>query len=412
MTLPDQRGAIGFAEKLLELLDEGRYVATYKYAVLLALIDLCLEGTEASGAPPTSLTTRQVAKKIVELYWPHTFPFAGREPSGVLRQNTRGQAEIISAIARFRQRATADPGVPRWEARRAAPEAYERLVRDVEWKLIEMPLPRLQLMGQAYRPFIYEIAWDSTVQRRAVEPYLAGRDLGTFDNRLLLRPGVGEYLRQLNGLLRPLIQRRWAAMVAQLNELQESQLDAFLFGADRTRTAKIRSGLWEIQGRRCFYCEAAVREPRLAHVDHFIPWSRCSDDGLDNFVVADVKCNAFKAGSLAASTHLARWARRFACDSTDRVQLTALADRTPWERHDQRSLGVARAIYGLLQDDALLWLRQKKFVPPDRPAIDVALAVTGAWLALTPRGAGGRSRGSTGECRPGGEPARTTPARC
>jgi hypothetical protein len=44
-----------------------------------------------------------------------------------------------------------------------------------------------------------------------------------------------------------------------------------------------------------------------------------------------------------------------------------------WERHDQRSLGVARAIYGLLQDDALLWLRQKEFVPPDRPAIDVAL---------------------------------------
>jgi hypothetical protein len=71
------RGAIGFAEKVLELLEEGRYTATYKYAVLLALIDLCLELTEASGAPPQMVTTRQLADKIVEIYWPHTLPFAG-----------------------------------------------------------------------------------------------------------------------------------------------------------------------------------------------------------------------------------------------------------------------------------------------------------------------------------------------
>ena len=80
-----QRDAIGFAEKVLELLDEGRYTATYKYAVLLALIDLCLEGTQASGAPPEMVTTRQLADKIVELYWPHTVPFASRAPARLPR---------------------------------------------------------------------------------------------------------------------------------------------------------------------------------------------------------------------------------------------------------------------------------------------------------------------------------------
>jgi hypothetical protein len=30
----DERGAIAFAEKVLDLLDEGRYTATYKDAVL------------------------------------------------------------------------------------------------------------------------------------------------------------------------------------------------------------------------------------------------------------------------------------------------------------------------------------------------------------------------------------------
>ena len=207
MTAPSHLGAIAFAERVLELLDEGRYTATYKYAVLLALIDLCLEGTQRSGTPPDVLTTHQMAEKIVEIYWPHTLPFAGQPRPAVLRQNAGGQAEIVSEIMRFRQRHAPNPSVPRWESRARARQAYERLVRRVEWKLIEMPLPRLQMMGHAHEPFIYRIHWDHRIQRHAVEAT-------NFDNRLLLQPAVGEYLRQLNGLLRPLIQRRWAAMVA------------------------------------------------------------------------------------------------------------------------------------------------------------------------------------------------------
>jgi hypothetical protein len=184
--------------------------------VLLALIDLCLAGTQASSAPPEMVTTRQLADKIVEIYWPHTVPFASRAEARILSKNTRGQAEIVSAVLTFRSRHAPDASVGRWHARVAAPAAYERLVKTVEWKLIEMPLPRLQMMGQSLDPFIYEIHWDARVQRRDIE-----RD--GFDNRVLLRPRVGEYFLQLNGLLRPLIQRRWAAMVAQLNRLEDSQ---------------------------------------------------------------------------------------------------------------------------------------------------------------------------------------------
>jgi hypothetical protein len=202
VTAGTEPGAIAFAERVLELLDEGRYTATYKYAVLLALIDLCLEKTQRSGAPPDVLTTREVADKIVEIYWPHTMPFVRQSSPRVLRQNTTGQAEIVSDITRFRERHAPDPSVPLWESRHAARDAYERLVRRIEWKLIEMPLPRLQTMGQVSDAFIYAIHWDHRIQRRTVAQ-------GAFDNRLLLKPGVGEYLRLLNGLLRPLIQRRW-----------------------------------------------------------------------------------------------------------------------------------------------------------------------------------------------------------
>jgi hypothetical protein len=182
-------------------------------------------------------------------------------------------------------------------------------------------------------------------------------------------------LRLLSGLRRPLIQRRWAAMVAQLNALEESQLDAFLFGVDRVQTAKVRVGLWEIQGRRCFYCDARVGEPVRAHVDHFIPWSRYPDNGLDNLVVADIACNQAKSSSLAASHHVARWAQRFASESAERREIDTLAHETAWERDRRRSLGVARGIYWHLPHESRLWLKQKEFVAIDRPMLDQALGV-------------------------------------
>jgi 5-methylcytosine-specific restriction endonuclease McrA len=372
VTDSNDRGAIGFAEKVLELLDEGRYTATYKYALLLALMDVCLEHTQSSGAPPEMVTTRQLADKIIELYWPHTVAFVGRAPAAVLKQNTTGQAEIISAIMRFRARHALDPSMPRWESRRGAPEAYERLVRLVEWKLIEMPLPRLQIMGQSHRPFIYEIYWDHRIEQREVTGYQRAEASG-FDNRVMLRPGVGEYFLQLNGLLRPLIQRRWAAMVAQLNWLEESQLEMFLFGTDRTRTAKIRIGLWEVQRRRCFYCDARIAEPVHGQVDHFVPWSRYPDDTMDNFVVADNKCNGFKSSSLAAADHLTRWTHRFVEGSSEYSQFADLTQKAAWDRQPDRSLNVARAIYLRLPGDARLWLRGKEFVPPDSAIIGSAL---------------------------------------
>ena len=141
MTDRAQRGAIGFAEKLLELLDEGRYTATYKFAVLLALIDVCLERTQASGSPPDMVTTRQLAEKIVDLYWPHTVPFVDRGSPKVLKQNTTGQAEIVSAIMRFRARRAPDPHAPRSQARLAARQEYERLVDRIEWKLSRCRCP-------------------------------------------------------------------------------------------------------------------------------------------------------------------------------------------------------------------------------------------------------------------------------
>lgn len=366
-------GSIAFAEKVIELLDAGRYTSTYKYAVLLGLIDLCLERADPSGAAPEMVTTRQLAEKVTELYWPHTLPFNVRADLAVPRQNTTGQAEILTLIKRFREYHAPDPSATHWQSRLNAPEAYERLVRDVEWKLIEMPLPRVQNMGGTEQaPFIYVIDWNERIRQDRVRRYQRGEP-GAFNNGILFPTGVGDYLVQLSGLLRPLIQRHWAAFIAQVNRLEESQLETFLFGAVRIPTARVRAGLWEIQDRRCFYCDDRLPGPAAAHVDHFLPWSRYPDDGLDNFVVADRRCNGWKSNSLAAVAHLARWTRRFSRSSGEYQQLRDLAADASWIRRPEASLGVARAIYPRLPADARLWLRGQEFVSPDGAAIETAL---------------------------------------
>ena len=47
--LGTSRDLIAFGEALLGLLDRGSFVATYKYAVLIGLMDLCMEGTDCHG---------------------------------------------------------------------------------------------------------------------------------------------------------------------------------------------------------------------------------------------------------------------------------------------------------------------------------------------------------------------------
>ena len=361
------RGAIGFGEKLLALLDYGSFTATYKYAVLLGLIDLCLEHAGKAGEAPTSLTTRQLAAKVVALYWPHSLPFAADDRAVVLRlrQNTSGQAEILTLIRCFHEAESGVPLATMSQARFNAPERFARLVSDVEWKLIEMPLPRLQQLGATYDPFIYQIGWDTTIRR----PAARGPD---FDNRILLVEEAGEHLIRLAGLLRPLIQRQWAAMVARVNRglIEDSRLEEFLFGTTRIQLRALRDPLCELQDGRCFYCGRQLVRPE---VDHFLPWSRYPDKGIENLVLADTGCNAAKRDFLASTEHVHHWTARVSPDAATSEHLREIAERLGWESHPRRTLSVARAVYLRLPLDFRLWSREKEFIALDRDLLRTSL---------------------------------------
>jgi 5-methylcytosine-specific restriction endonuclease McrA len=366
---------IEFAERVLALLDEGKFTATYKYAVLLALIDLCVEKTSRAGDAPNLLTTRELAEKVVENYWTHITPFHDGSEGRVLRQNKGAQgtqAEILTFIHQFRQRACVAHLSSRFAARKRDPGGYERLVDQVEWKLIEMPLPRLQRVGALQRQFIY--SWAQGCPYAEVRAYQTGKRSG-FDNRLLLKPGVGEALCRLSGLLRPLIQQQWAQKVAQINAFEEARLKDFLFGASRIDLTPLRSPLADLQSGRCFYCNRPFCDSprRRPEVDHFIPWSRSADNSLTNLVAAHSECNLAKRDFFASGEHLTHWAER---DENRATEIRNIASDLEWEVGRERSIGISRALYLRLPAEAPLWHRGREFVPADPELIRRCLCRT------------------------------------
>ena len=361
--------AIALAERVLGILNEGGFSATYKFALFTAILDLCIEKTTTHGTPPDTLTTRQLADRVVELYWNHVTPYGGR---GTLRQGggLGQQATIVWRIETARAQWAGAQTDTAYRARRAHPVEFGALVDFVEWKLVEMPIPRLQVLGRQEDRFLYEYNWTQDVRHTSIAAHQRGT-ASDFDNRLLLRPGVAEHLVRLNGILRPLFYRAWAVMVARMNKLPEAELERFLFGSERTSLDAVRGPLRDIQDSRCFYCESRLAGP--ADVDHFIPWSRYPDDGLDNLVAAHPKCNNSKRDFLAAAEHVEHWKARAKSHGTE---FAALSTTISWPRDGDRTRSVATAIYSGLPATSRLWSAPSVFGPNERARI---LAALGDW---------------------------------
>jgi hypothetical protein len=356
-----------FCQRLLSLFDEGRFTATYKYAVLTGLLDVLAERVDRQGRAPKVVHTRDLAEAVLELYWPHTrrFPYAAK----VLVQNRGGQAEIVTAIARFRSTTVGDATAPLSVARAKSADGYRELVRRVEFKLIEMPLGKLQVVGNLHRPFIYDLSWD-----RDHSPRWSEVKSDDFDGVLLLRPGAGRHLLRAAGLVRPLVQREWALTISAFNdELLGDDLDEFLFGADRLSLKPVARGLRELAADRCFYCGRKVGSA-TSQIDHFLAWTRHIDNGLANLVFAHASCNSAKRAYLAAELHVEHWVRRLIEPAYARG-LMEMAEGHRWDFDPESSVAAARGIYLALYDGYPLWQERDVFTPASRSRLAEALNV-------------------------------------
>ena len=216
--------ALAFAVRVAQLLGEGRRASTYKFAVLVGLMDLAQEELGTSGQAPTTLRMDLLARRVAELYWPHVRLYPSNPPK-VLSQNRGGQAEILTAIERFLRGTGLGLGTRIAEAARVG-TPFNRLLDRVELKLARMPVPLLQQVGGDSNRFIFTITWDKDVPAARYWPaervlHLVGRS--------------GEHLVRVAPLLRETVYRRWTDDVRSMNKelIQENQLPDFLFGRAR-----------------------------------------------------------------------------------------------------------------------------------------------------------------------------------
>jgi Restriction endonuclease len=350
---------VRFLEMLQRLLAEGDFSSTYKFAVLLGLTELAVETSVPGEGCRESFTTLELAEHVVALYWQQVRPFEPSRggPEKPLRQNSGKQARIIADLADLAEKTGALPiGTLALRER----DAYWKCVQKIEWKLIEMPLPRLQRFPSGNDEFLYTINWGlEDVEpfggriKKEVDAYQAARP-HDFDNNILMKPGVVETLARLHGIVRQLVEARWILEVEKFNRhvFGERGLHDHLFGADRWDTGEVRDSLRDQQDGRCFYCGSPARQ---AQVDHFLPWARYPDDRIENLVVACQRCNSSKSHYLADVDYVDHWIERFDSGSAAHRQMHDIAVRVAWPEGGAATLAVASHLYGYYPEHVGLW---------------------------------------------------------
>src|SRR4051812_1192994 len=143
--MPQPEQQVEFLVNLQRLLEEGQFVSTYKYALLLALADISVEQGDDTDSQ-LEISTRSIAEKFIQYYWRQTLPYGQLEQAEhglvVLKQNTGTQAGVIKALEETR----------RMHSDLASLKAkhhknWIRLIRKVDRTVCEMPLWRLQIVG-------------------------------------------------------------------------------------------------------------------------------------------------------------------------------------------------------------------------------------------------------------------------
>src|ERR1700686_1768952 len=93
---------IRFLVNLQRLLEEGLFVASYKFALLLALADLSVESGDDTGAPLV-LSQESIAEKFIQYYWRQAAPYPASVEARILQQNTGRQASILNILRNVRR---------------------------------------------------------------------------------------------------------------------------------------------------------------------------------------------------------------------------------------------------------------------------------------------------------------------
>jgi len=285
---PPPEDRLRFLCTLQRVLKEGDFTATYKFALLQALLDIAVE-SRVRDAAALSVSYRQIAERFVEYYWAHTEPYRpDAQGGGVLAQSTGRQAAVLTLIAATRATTGA-----RTLAQARQHRDYGTLISKVARVVREQPARYIQNLNGGRVEFLFALAED-------------GRGV-------VLKPGVAWCLQEFYDLLQGQLRAGWVEQVRSISRNTSligghRDLEEFLFWPQRIALGRVRDRLLELEGPTCFYCERHISSG--VEVDHFVPWSRYPHDRGHNFVLAHAACNHSKRDTLAGRRHLERWLGR------------------------------------------------------------------------------------------------------
>ena len=287
MTILAAEEQLTFITNVQRILNEGSFVATYKFALIMSLADYSVKNGDDSGEP-VQLTTRDIAESFVEYYWRQAVPYAlgnVQASVSVLKQGTGLQPVVLSRIIQLHGLFNGSLAAARKDSK-----TWSVLLNKVAATIALMPLWKLQVVGKSTVPFLYKQNGSGNI--------------------INFQPGIVYCFRRFYDLIRNLIQGAWIRHVRSLNVslLGETDLSEFLFGAERSSLPGLRAILKGIQSDSCFYCKGKLLEG--GDIDHFVPWSRYPLDLGHNFVLAHSVCNRSKRAFLAAPIHLENWQKR------------------------------------------------------------------------------------------------------
>lgn len=148
----DAREQVEFISYVQRLLVEGDFVATYKFALLHAIADICIERPLILNADPeqkTAISIDELVEKFVELYWQHSLPFGAVNAHFVLLQNNGKQSALINSLIELRNQ-----GVNSLSQLKAH-LSYPALLSKTRGTVKEGPLWRLQILSRNADCFLY-----------------------------------------------------------------------------------------------------------------------------------------------------------------------------------------------------------------------------------------------------------------
>jgi len=329
---------LDFIAYIQRLLVEGDFSATYKFALLHAIADVCVEQPLLSEQSELVIELSTLADKLITLYWHHAMPFSSEQSgeSALLKQNTGAQSKVISVlfecqqnnIRNFRQLKQSSFYKPTFNAAMAT--------------LKSGPLWRLQILAKQEECFLYPHTNNSQF--------------------ITLNAGIASCFRRFYDLVVYLAKNAWLQKIQSIKHNQaligpQSQLQEFLFGVDRSALTKAKPVLVELQSSTCFYCQKPMKND--VEVDHFIPFSRYANDLGHNFVAAHRACNNNKRDFLAAQQHRERWHNQ---NLVVNSQIISNELGAYFHCDVDKSLAVSNWAYQVAQaNSAKLWLGKNSF---------------------------------------------------